>query len=98
MTSATHRASLPAEPSFCDIRGRTASEHHPPEQPVIEHRADLAGGDLDQEPVTGALPLCKTLAWAKQWVVVEGVVLEHSSLPLPRPGQVFVSRSRAEVD
>ena len=58
---------------------------------MIEHRADLAGGDLDQEPVTGALPLCKTLAWAKQWVVVEGVVLEHSSLPRPGLGRCLLA-------
>lgn len=51
---------------------------------MIEHQADLAGGDLDQGPVTGALPLCETLAWAEQWVVVGGDVL-GALLPAPAP-------------
>ena len=31
---------------LCEIRGRTASENHRREQPVVQQQADLAGGDL----------------------------------------------------
>lgn len=56
-------------------------------------------GTWDQGPVSGALPLCETVAWAQHWVVVVGRwYLEHSS-PAPAPTWAGISQgSRAEVD